>query len=1721
MKEKFLNATIATMLVITLTMANFIILGVNVVTYASELLHQTSETNYKNVEFTTYFKTETGDKIDMAQTPINTEGLKLYMQVAVKEEGYFQGAIEISNNNFALDTKKTSNVINKIDGNWITLNQINAGQTVEVEVGINPIKDNSIDQGLLSAITNVSLKGTYVSNKERQTPIDSTKNVQLILLNPYTDEQNAMKLSSEVITNKLYEVEEKDSETNNTVKVNKRMVQVKVRSGLKGNQYPIKNTNLKFAVPEGVEKVEVSSQGTKATNGRTSLSWEQVDNTLDVKIENTPSEEGKIAWSKSGEDVIVVTYILPENVNVTKTNIDVADEIQLYDTKETKLTGNVSATILEEKDGTVEFEETSSETSIYKGKIYTKEDREIKTNTNIYINYEEQTEKINVQEKIAKYTGANELNANVQYKMTSINKDQFIKLFGENGYIIISDENKNTIASVTNDVQADENGNVVINYPENVKVLNIETSKPIAKGRINLKHIKTIKNDGYSRDIIRSVNALKQEIVATYNKENKTAETNVELKETDTTANLSIDNNTISTQRQTNIEMRATLKANKENNDLFKNPTVRIQLPQEVTNVEVSNISLLYEDELKIANARYDKASKTIVVDLQGEQTKYHTDVNEGAQIYIVAKVSADELTPSRKSEITFTYSNENSISGQKSSKLPVKIESKYGLMLYTKALNYNNSGESVKTIDSQVPVAKLDVNSHAKIATMNMAVLNNYGTALTNIAIVGRIPNKAVSEGTLDTTLAQPIKTNIEGAKVYYSAEASANAQDNVWTDNAQNLNAVKSYKIVLDTMQPETALKFAYTFAIPEKLDYNQVVNSKFDVNYTYVEQQMNASSGVQFKTQEKKLVQYIENDAKQRTKAQTVRETVTEQGLKVETKITKSGGKDKITLTEGNSVYEGDTLHYTVKVSNNTGADINNVKATVTQTNAVFYEKITRQEENAVDPNSTLDSTNYEETDNKEKVFSIDTLTNGQSKSFEYEVVVNLVEGEDKTTQGTIKLSSDNTQEQTMKTFENKIIQGKLKLNLKVTSDLEKLYTTAGSHLPMTLSVENISSEDINGAILEIPMENSNLTVNQDEIFDMDNDIDNGGFIEVEETEGESSESESIQVISTENNILKLKINDTLKVNSSKKININFITKEFTDKDQEFNLYFLSNVNDELYTSNEFSIIYTKHDTSLDETVKAIQTSNPSNGSTLEDGDIATYTIDIENKFKDNNAPTISIDIPNSMEIQRIVLVTNNKEEDVTEQYVVKHKEDIIGNGNEDDEDEDNEEYSEIEDDEEEIEENKSDQKFDMIVNIPGNSNAQIKIDTKLNVDFANDNEKLENKVVLKDQIAMESKDVNSITYYAKVEREIISNSGGNTNIQPGGPSNNQQMQNNNNKLDNQKSNNKYSVSGLVWLDKDKNGKKDDASVELENIIVKAIDTKGEFVKNTLGKEIVSQVSTTGKYKIDLPEGNYMLVFIYDTGKYELTTYSNSSDGSSAIDKTLNLDGNNTKVAVTNTLTVNKDISNVNVGLIEKENFSLGLQKYINKVTVQNKGGTKTTQYNNSKLAKTEVRAKYFSGTTLLVEYKIDVTNNGGVDGYVNDIVDYIPNGYKFSSDLNNTWYESTDKNLHNNSLSNEKIKVGETKSITLVLTKVLTENDTGLVVNTAEIANSASVSGSADVNSTVNNKAIEEDDISSANLLVSVSTGLKTACIIGILISFILVGLCVYMIKRGEG
>ena len=60
-------------------------------------------------------------------------------------------------------------------------------------------------------------------------------------------------------------------------------------------------------------------------------------------------------------------------------------------------------------------------------------------------------------------------NQSTYFKQTIINKSQMMRILGQEGSIIIQDEQGEIIQEITQNAEEDENGNIVINYNEKEK----------------------------------------------------------------------------------------------------------------------------------------------------------------------------------------------------------------------------------------------------------------------------------------------------------------------------------------------------------------------------------------------------------------------------------------------------------------------------------------------------------------------------------------------------------------------------------------------------------------------------------------------------------------------------------------------------------------------------------------------------------------------------------------------------------------------------------------------------------------------------------------------------------------------------------------------------------------------------------------------------------------------------------------------------------------------------------------------------------------------------------------------------------------------------------------------------------------------------------------------------------------------------------------------------
>ncbi len=1612
MERKVLKAIVAISLVITLTMANFLFLGASFVSYAIGTLNQSSETNNKNVKFSAYFKTENGERVDIKEESIAEENMKLYMEISVQDEGYFNGKVEILDSNFEVKADQLSEGINKIEGNQISLNQIRAGETMEVELGIAAKQGNVIDLSLLNMESQIKLSGIYTNSKADKIDIEATKQVKLILEDPY-EENNGAILDAQILTNKVYNIEG----------TNKRVVQIKINSSLEENKYPVKSTNIELNVPEEVEDVKVTSLGTEATNGKdentfTEDNWEYIkeENKLQIKIENQ-EQNGKITWNKNAKDTVVVTYILPEEVEVTENEINTKAEITLYNSKVTTKTVENTIKVGEEKDGTIEIKTKNEEKSIYKGKIYAKQEREYKTKLDINVNYPEAKEGIEVSQKQATYVdGERELIANTQYKQTKISKEDILNVLGEEGTIEIADQDGRQIAKITSKTIENEQGQIEVNYEDGVKELTIKTSAPVATGIIKIENTKVIKAEEYETETLKEMKEIKQETVLTHDGITITDTNKIALKETTTKAKMEINKKSLSTVVENKgLEIKATLVTDNEKYDLYKNPTIKVKLPSQVENVKVNSINLLYDEELKVGNARLydDNGAKVIEINLQGEQTKYiDSQIAQGATIIINANMTLNKKIANSTEKIKIEYTNEKATSPIEQLEKEIEIVAPTGMVVANTMEQLN-----IETIGQEEEKTKIiETGKEAKQEEVKIEVINNNEAEVKDVKILGSFPTKN-SENTIKTTITKGITAqgiDPSKVKIYYSQKQDATEEltpENGWSQEITNNEEVKSYLITVNQMKAGENLTATYGVQIPEKLGYNEKAYENYKVVYT------NNLNGQKEETQA------------------TALGVSTGVGPELKATLTATVGGEEV--KDGDTVAGGETIKYKVKIEN---------VGTEDATNVILHQNI---------PDNTYCSKyrlcdGCEENDgihiHKDFLESledikIDLLQPGKSIEQEYQVTVE--EETQKDTNITNKLTVQ---------YNNDVTTDSNELNLK--TDLGNITVSAidieeNTNLIagydrdlLEFDIINYSGKDIKNVKFKL-FNDENLKINSIESDDVDE-----SKISLEEKTVTIDNLEADDVIIICVDLMTNNLN-----NIKSKINAKVITE------------------DKEYRANE--VVYNINTATL----SVNQSSNTTN-KYVKEGDKIDYTV----KFKNNSEMDIlgidfSDEVPDTLTIESIErdgkLIEESNENEIIGNYVLQSGIDLK----------------------------------------PGEE-TEFKIATKVREGAqTSKTQKISNIASAKyNSSTIQS---NEIVNYLEAlpEDENGNGNGENPGENPGENSGNTNKEGT------------YSISGTAWYDADEDGTKDSDEELLSNIAVRLLDIdKNKIIKDADGNDIKTTTDEEGFYSLDnVPKGNYIVVFEYDNTKYMPTTYKaegvDEAINSDVVINKLELDGQEKTIANTDKVTIkDSSIAGINIGLKDIKTFELKLDKQISKVIVQNSKETKTYDFTNTSTTKIELPSKYMKNTNMVIEYEIKVTNIGDAEGYVRSIVDYIPSGLKFSSELNKDWHQ-LDNNLYNVSLANEKILPGESKTVKLVLTKVVTSEDSEIVNNLAEIAESYSPSGIESENSKAGNKVQGESDMNNADIIIGIATGeivVNVALIT--LLTILVIGTGAYLINR---
>lgn len=776
----------------------------------------------------------------------------------------------------------------------------------------------------------------------------------------------------------------------------------------------------------------------------------------------------------------------------------------------------------------------------------------------------------------------------------------------------------------------------------------------------------------------------------------------------------------------------------------------------------------------------------------------------------------------------------------------------------------------------------------------------------------------------------------------------------------------------------------------------------------------------------------------------------QTVEEKTDKI--KVTMSAVSAGVDLKDGDQINAGQTVTYTYIVENLTNNNLENVKLTVNHDGtAKIYEDVTEKDD------LQKDFTAEKLTDKTSKVFDLQTiLPKAKAEPIVYQVRAN----EDATELKSKATVSAKDVDSVIINKTNKVKQAELELELRTS--IPKEYSSEKNVLNQNiLTIKNKTSE---------LLENVEVTVNIPEEY----------TVSQLAAYGENSDDFVISKEKTNKNTLTFIIKK-LAAKNTKQYRLALDMKEANPTRESVTYSYSAQVKENTYYSNEVTVNLSKKPTSSLQVGQVAYvkegTENNTTKDTVKTGDEVVYAVAIKNVGTSRDIITITDAVPDAAVIQKASYKIGDKTTQIKDIKNNKIMQSVILNPNE---------------------------------------VATLTIETKID-EAKTGREEITNKASIIGTLLNKEVTTKETTYKleANMQKPSTPDTPVNPSEDPVKPNPGEDPQQPTDVVTT-----KNSISGIAWVDTNKNGIRESGEKVLPELKVMLINTKtNKFVTDENGSKLEAKTDSNGKYIFEnIEEGSYMVVFVYDNLKYRNTEYqvtsASENTNSDIITGTISTDSNSTIYAMTDKLELkDKSLEHIDAGFIENEIFDLKLNKYISKITVQNSSGTVVKQYNKEQLAKVEIDAKLLASSTVLVEYTLEVKNEGELAGYANEIVDYMPKEMSFSSEINKDWYKSTDGNVHTTALAKEIINPGETKQVVLTLTKAMTENNTGVTTNKAEITKSSNELSIPDKDT--------EDNSSTAEVIVSIRTGIEFT--IGIIIAIIAItttGIVVYTKKRKE-
>ena len=206
-----------------------------------------------------------------------------------------------------------------------------------------------------------------------------------------------------------------------------------------------------------------------------------------------------------------------------------------------------------------------------------------------------------------------------------------------------------------------------------------------------------------------------------------------------------------------------------------------------------------------------------------------------------------------------------------------------------------------------------------------------------------------------------------------------------------------------------------------------------------------------------------------------------------------------------------------------------------------------------------------------------------------------------------------------------------------------------------------------------------------------------------------------------------------------------------------------------------------------------------------------------------------------------------------------------------------------------------------------------------------------------------------------------------------------------------------------------------------------------------------------------------------------------------------------------------------------VIVKE-FDLALRKWVTQAIVIENGKETVTETGHGpyddpeEIVKVELYRKNINNVVVKFRYKIRVTNEGDIPGYVKEITDYVPEGLRFDPADNPGWTDEGNNIISTRLTEDILLQPGEYTEVEVVLTWINDENNMGVMTNIAEISEDDNDYDLPDKDSTPDNQKEGEDDIDDAPVMITVSTGAaRTYFVLGGIVLITIAG-GVFLIKK---